>query len=181
LIAALTLIAIVFELILVAEPRFADTAVDGVFFNTILLGYGLPAVLAITLALIARTTRPMPYRVVAAITAVTLALFYLTLQTRRLFHGPILAGATSEAVTGIVVDLSEVTFLDAAGLGALAGGAHRARHLPGGLRLVAVPPRVLRLLNITGLDRHLAAFPPPAPAAPPEPVTVGAARTWPTV
>jgi anti-sigma B factor antagonist len=92
-----------------------------------------------------------------------------------------LAGATSEAVTGIVVDLSEVTFLDAAGLGALAGGAYRARHLPGGLRLVAVPPRVLRLLNITGLDRHLAAFPPPAPAAPPEPVTVGAARTWPTV
>jgi uncharacterized membrane protein len=96
-IAALTLVAIVFELILVAEPRFADTAVDGVFFNTILLGYGLPAVLAITLALIARTTRPMPYRVVAAITAVTLALFYLTLQTRRLFHGPILAGPTSDA------------------------------------------------------------------------------------
>jgi uncharacterized membrane protein len=96
-IAALTLVAIVFELILAAEPRFADTPVDGVFFNTILLGYGLPAVLAITLALIARTTRPMPYRVVAAITAVTLALFYLTLQTRRLFHGPILAGPTSDA------------------------------------------------------------------------------------
>ena len=54
----------------------------------ILLGYGLPAVLAITLALIARTTRPLPYRVVAAITAVTLALFYLTLEVRRLFHGP---------------------------------------------------------------------------------------------
>ena len=63
-IAALTLVAIVFELILVAEPRFADTPVDGVFFNTILLAYGLPAVLAITLALVARTTRPMPYRVV---------------------------------------------------------------------------------------------------------------------
>jgi uncharacterized membrane protein len=42
-------------------------------------------VLAITLALIARTTRPLPYRVVAAITAVTLALFYLTLEVRRSF------------------------------------------------------------------------------------------------
>jgi uncharacterized membrane protein len=71
--------------------------VTGAFFNTILLGYGLPAVLAITLALIARTTRPLPYRVVAAITAVTLALFYLTLEVRRLFHGPMLGGPTSDA------------------------------------------------------------------------------------
>ena len=30
-----------------------------------LLGYGLPAVLAITLALIARTTRPIAYRIAA--------------------------------------------------------------------------------------------------------------------
>ena len=63
----------------------------------ILLSYGVPAVLAITLALIARTTRPLPYRVAAAITAMTLALFYLTLEVRRLFHGPILAGPTSDA------------------------------------------------------------------------------------
>ena len=97
LIAALTLLAIVFELVAVASPDFADAQVTGAFFNTILLGYGLPAVLAITLALIARTTRPLPYRVVAAITAVTLALFYLTLEVRRLFHGPMLGGPTSDA------------------------------------------------------------------------------------
>jgi hypothetical protein len=57
-----------------------------------------------------------------------------------------------------------VTFLDAAGLGVLAGASGRARHLPGGLRLVAVPARVLRvlrLLALTGLDRHLAASPAP--------------------
>ena len=45
----------------------------GGFFNLILLGYGLPAVLAFVLALIARTTRPLPYRIAAAATAVTLA------------------------------------------------------------------------------------------------------------
>ena len=39
----------------------------------------------------------MFYRVIAAITAVTLALFYLTLEVRRLFHGPILAGRTTDA------------------------------------------------------------------------------------
>jgi len=97
LVAALTLVAIVYALLMVAEPLFYRDPVGGAFFNMILLGYGLPAVLAITLALIARTTRPMPYRIVAAITAVTLALFYLTLEVRRLFHGPILGGPTSDA------------------------------------------------------------------------------------
>ena len=96
-IAALTLCTIVFELIIVPGLGFNHAPIEGAFFNTILLGYGLPAVLAIILALIARTTRPMPYRVVAATTAVILALFYLTLEVRRLFHGPILAGPTSDA------------------------------------------------------------------------------------
>jgi uncharacterized membrane protein len=96
-IAALTLCTIVFELIIVPSLGFNQAPVEGAFFNTILLGYGLPAVLAIILALIARTTRPMAYRVVAATTAVILALFYLTLEVRRLFHGPILAGPTSDA------------------------------------------------------------------------------------
>jgi uncharacterized membrane protein len=96
-VAALTLCAIVFELGVVAEPRFYFLPVGGVFFNRILLGYGLPAVLTITLALIARTSRRLPYRIVAAITAVTLALFYLTLEVRRLFHGSFLGGATTDA------------------------------------------------------------------------------------
>jgi len=96
-IAALTLCTIVFELIIVPGLGFNHAPIEGAFFNTILLGYGLPAVLAIILALIARTTRPMPYRVVAATTAVILALLYLTLEVRRLFHGPILAGPTSDA------------------------------------------------------------------------------------
>jgi uncharacterized membrane protein len=96
-IAALTLCIIVFELTIVVGPRFNHTPIEGVFFNNILLGYGLPAVLAIILALIARTTRPIAYRVVAATTAVILALFYLTLQVRRLFHDAILAGPTGDA------------------------------------------------------------------------------------
>ena len=73
----------------------------------------------------------------------------------------LLAEAASAAVTGVTVDLGGVTFLDAAGLGVLAGAAGAVRHLPDGFRLVAVPARVLRLLKLTGLDRHLAAFPAP--------------------
>ena len=97
IVAALTLIAIIADLVYVADPDLARHPVGPAFINLILLGYGIPAVLAITLALIARTTRPLPYRIAAAITAMTLALFYLTLEVRRLFHGPILAGPTGDA------------------------------------------------------------------------------------
>ena len=97
LIAALTLIAILGDLALACSPRFHSIPVGGAFFNLVLLGYGLPAVLAIILALIARMTRPISYRVAATITAVTLALFYLTLEVRRLFHGPVLDGPTTDA------------------------------------------------------------------------------------
>jgi uncharacterized membrane protein len=97
LLAALTLVAVIVVLLSAWSPRFNNNPVGGAFFNLILLGYGLPAVLAITLALIARTTRPIAYRIAATITAVTLALFYLTLEVRRLFHGPIMAGPISDA------------------------------------------------------------------------------------
>jgi uncharacterized membrane protein len=98
IVAALTFMVVLANLIAAPDLRFSATPIGGgVFFNSILLGYGLPAALAITLALIARTTRPMPYRVVAAIVSVILALFYLTLEVRRIFHGPALAGLTSDA------------------------------------------------------------------------------------
>jgi uncharacterized membrane protein len=96
-VAALTLCAIAIDLSMVVAPRFDHTPVRGLFFNAILLAYGVPAVLAIILAPIARTTRPLAYRVVAAGAAVILALFYLTLEVRRFFHGAILAGPTSDA------------------------------------------------------------------------------------
>jgi uncharacterized membrane protein len=97
-VAAITLVGVVMALATAFSPQFRNFPISGgLVFNTILLGYGLPAVLAISLSLIARSTRPMAYRVTAAITAVTLALFYLTLEVQRLFHGPVLAGPISDA------------------------------------------------------------------------------------
>src|SRR5580704_7700136 len=90
LIAALTLFAVIVVLSAAWGVRFNGTPVGGGFFNLILLGYGLPAV-------IARTTRPIAYRIATTATAVTLALFYLTLEVKRLFHGPVLAGPISDA------------------------------------------------------------------------------------
>jgi uncharacterized membrane protein len=96
-VAGLTLAAIIVGLGIVENPLVTGARVGGPFLNLILLGYGLPAVLAIVLALVARRTRPMPYRVVSAAVSVALALAYLSLQVVRLYHGPVLtAGETTD-------------------------------------------------------------------------------------
>jgi uncharacterized membrane protein len=89
-IAGLSFAAIMFGLFIAENPLITGHPVGGPFFNLILLGYGLPAMLAITLALIARTTRPMAYRAIAAGTSVLLALAFLTLEVTRAYHGPVL-------------------------------------------------------------------------------------------
>jgi uncharacterized membrane protein len=93
IVAAITLAIIVFGPVLGRNPMlpFArPLAVGGLFFNVVLLAYGIPAVLAGILALMTRPTRPQSYRTVAAVTAVTLALLYLTLEVARFFQGPVI-------------------------------------------------------------------------------------------
>jgi len=96
-IAGLAFAGIVFGLFVTENPLLTGERVGEPFFNLILLGYGLPAVLAITLALIARTTRPIGYRAIAAATSVLLALAYLTLQVTRAYHGPVLTAGVRTA------------------------------------------------------------------------------------
>ena len=97
-IAALTLAAIVLGLGMIENPFFTGEPVEGRFVNLILLGYGLPAVLTAILALVSRGVRPKEYSAIAAVTAVALALIYLSLEVRTLYHGEVLNdGPTSDA------------------------------------------------------------------------------------
>jgi anti-sigma B factor antagonist len=57
------------------------------------------------------------------------------------------------AVSALVVDLSDVPFIDSSGLGALIGGIRRARELGGDVAVVCARPSVNRLLATTGFDR----------------------------
>lgn len=52
----------------------------------------------------------------------------------------------------VVVDMSEVSFLDSTGLGALVAALKHAEENGGGLPLAGVQDRVLKLFRITGLD-----------------------------
>jgi uncharacterized membrane protein len=98
IIAGLTLLAIVFDLGFVGNPMLWSLPVGGLYFNLILLGYALPAVLTVVLTLMTRDLRPRAYSIVAAMVAVGLGLAYLTLEIRTLYHGPLLTvGPTTDA------------------------------------------------------------------------------------
>jgi uncharacterized membrane protein len=88
LIAGFCLAAIVFGLLMFENPWLKGTDVGGLFFNLNLLGYAIPAMLAAALGLMTRETRPQSYRTVAAVTAVVLALTYLSFQVARFYQGP---------------------------------------------------------------------------------------------
>ena len=53
----------------------------------------------------------------------------------------------------LVIDLSEVPFMDSAGLGALIGGIRRARENEGAVAVVSDRATITRLLHTTGFDR----------------------------
>ncbi len=62
----------------------------------------------------------------------------------------------SSGATTIAVDLREATFLDSVALGVLLSALDRCRQRGGDLHLVVTEPRILKVLEITGLAK---AFP----------------------
>lgn len=53
----------------------------------------------------------------------------------------------------IVIDLSQVPFLDSTGIGVLVGAQWNVRRNDGNVRIVCSDPRVLRVFTITGLEQ----------------------------
>jgi anti-sigma B factor antagonist len=55
----------------------------------------------------------------------------------------------------VLINLTDVSFLDTSGLGELASGHARAQHEGTDLKLSGIPKRVEKLFQMTGLDRIL--------------------------
>jgi uncharacterized membrane protein len=88
----------VFGLLLLENPVFWPTDVGGAFINLLLLGYALPALLALLLSYAVAGRRRAAYANTIAAAALVLALTYVTFEIRRLYHGPVLSrGETSGA------------------------------------------------------------------------------------
>ena len=64
-----------------------------------------------------------------------------------------MAEIIDEGKTRVVVDLSEATFIDSTTLGVLVGGVKRLRPAGGSLVLVCTDENILKIFEITGLDR----------------------------
>jgi len=58
----------------------------------------------------------------------------------------------------MVVDLSDVEYLDSTALGVLIGGLKRMREMDGNMVLVCPSPRIRRVFEITGLDKIFEIF-----------------------
>lgn len=58
----------------------------------------------------------------------------------------------------VIIDMSELDFMDSSGLGVLIGGLKRAQAAGGALVLAEVPDKVLRMLRITGVLRVMPVF-----------------------
>ena len=91
-------LATLFGLLGLDNPMIWHIDVGGVVVNLLLLGYALPAVLMLTLSYLVAGRRARFYGHGLAVGALVLALAYITLEIRRIYHGPILSsGSVSDA------------------------------------------------------------------------------------
>jgi len=78
--------------------------INGAFVNALLLGYATPAILALLLSYaVAAGRRPAAYGNTIAAGALVLALSYVSLEIRRLYHGPMMS-------SGPIFDVEQYTY-----------------------------------------------------------------------
>jgi anti-sigma B factor antagonist len=79
------------------------------------------------------------------------------------YSAPTLRKALHDAMdtehASLLVDLSDIAFIDSTGLGVLVAGQNRASELGGKLDVVCDQERVLKLFRITGLDEVFGIYP----------------------
>jgi len=65
----------------------------------------------------------------------------------------------SEGNTQVIIDLSDVTFMDSSGFGTLLGATKRLRPVGGGLHLAGANNTIQRMLHLTRLDTIMRVYP----------------------
>jgi uncharacterized membrane protein len=77
--------------------------INGAFINALLLGYAIPAILALLLSYAVAGRRPAAYGNTIAAAALVLALSYVSLEIRRLYHDPLMS-------SGPIYDVEQYTY-----------------------------------------------------------------------
>jgi uncharacterized membrane protein len=103
-------LAALFGLLLLENPIFSPTYVGGVFINLLLLGYALPALLALLLSYAVAGRRPAAYGNSIAAGALILALSYVTFEVRRFYQGAVLNGAAPSGAEQYTYSIAWLAF-----------------------------------------------------------------------
>jgi uncharacterized membrane protein len=155
--AALAFAGIVFGLLMHANPMATGEPVGGgLWFNYVLLGYGIPAVLVAALARTIRNTRSQLYYIIAAVAAIVLMLVYLTLEVRTLFQGQVLTGRVMSDAEDYTYSAVWLAFGVALLLAGIALKSHPARLASAAVVLLTIAKVFLHdLAGVQGIFRAL--------------------------
>lgn len=155
-VTGIALFFIVFGLFLIEMPLFWNIDVGGLVFNSLLLAYGLPAVLLLGLSYTVAGQRAVGYANTLAGIALVLALTYVTLQVRRVFHGEILFGGETTDAEQYTYSLAWLAFGVVLLVVGLVFASQRARLASAVvIGLTVLKAFLIDMSNLTGVYRAL--------------------------
>jgi uncharacterized membrane protein len=156
LLTAFAGLAALFGLLFLDNPAIWRIAIDHEFVNQLLLGYAVPAVLALLLSYAAAGKRSPSYANSIAAAALILALSYVTLEIRRLYHGPILTGGETGGAEQYTYSIAWLAFgVALLGIG-IAVNSQRARLASAAvIALTIVKAFLIDMSTLTGVYRAL--------------------------
>src|ERR1700727_1829631 len=146
----------VFGLLLLDNPALWRISIDGAFINTLLLGYAMPAVLALLLSYAVAGRRSAGYGNTIAAGALVLALSYVTLEIRRLYHGPQLTSGLTGGAEQYTYSIAWLLFgVALLGLGILFNSQRARLASAGVIALTILKAFLIDMSTLTGVYRAL--------------------------
>ena len=156
LLTAFAGLATVFGLLLLDNPLLWPINVGGPFVNRIMLAYAMPAVLMLLLSYTVAGRRPAAYANAIAAGALVMALSYVTLEIRRLYHGPLLTSGVTGGAEQYTYSIAWLAFgVALLGIG-ISVNSQRARLASAGvIALTIVKAFLIDMSTLTGVYRAL--------------------------
>jgi uncharacterized membrane protein len=150
-------LCIVFGLLILENPMFLwPIDVGGRFLNLLLLGYAMPAVLALLLAYAVAGRRAAAYANTIAAFALVLALSYLSLEIRRLYHGPVIMNGETTGAEQYTYSITWLAFgVVLLGIGIVANSQRARLASAVVIALTILKAFVIDMSTLTGVYRAL--------------------------
>jgi uncharacterized membrane protein len=149
-------LASVFGLMTTEAPILWPIDVGGAFINLLLLGYAMPAVLALLLSYAVAGRRVASYANTIAAGALILALTYVTFEIRRLYHGPVLTRGPTTGVEQYTYSVAWLAFgVTLLGIGILLNSQRARLASAAVIALTVVKAFLIDMSTLTGVYRAL--------------------------